>query len=94
MTARSMAARLLGHGLRAPIQAYRLLLSPMLGSNCRFAPSCSCYALQAIDVHGPVRGLALAIARIMRCNPFHPGGHDPVPPASPSHRDRPAQRWT
>ena len=85
MTARALAGRL----LCTPIRAYQLLLSPMLGSNCRFAPSCSHYAIAAIDAHGPVRGLALAIARVMRCNPFHPGGYDPVPTASPLRRDRP-----
>src|SRR5207247_2317099 len=65
----------------APIVAYRRWISPALPARCRFYPSCSAYALEAITVHGPVRGTALAIWRLLRCQPFHPGGYDPVPPA-------------
>ena len=61
------------------IRAYRLLLSPLLGSHCRFYPSCSAYAEEAIRVHGPGRGLILGLRRIARCHPWHPGGVDPVP---------------
>jgi putative membrane protein insertion efficiency factor len=61
------------------IKAYQYTLSPLLGPACRFYPSCSEYAYQAIMRHGPVRGLFLAIKRILRCHPFHPGGVDPVP---------------
>ncbi|MFN7950316.1 MAG: membrane protein insertion efficiency factor YidD [bacterium] len=61
------------------IQLYRVVLSPMLGPACRFEPSCSRYAEQAIRQHGALRGLALAIRRLARCHPFHPGGYDPVP---------------
>jgi putative membrane protein insertion efficiency factor len=61
------------------IQGYRLLLSPFLGSNCRFYPSCSEYAQQAIMEHGVLRGLWLAIKRLGRCHPWHAGGIDPVP---------------
>ncbi|MCQ8277373.1 membrane protein insertion efficiency factor YidD [Acetobacteraceae bacterium KSS8] len=67
--------------LRAPIRFYQLFLSPLTGRNCRFEPSCSHYAMEAIEVHGPVRGLGLAFRRILRCNPWHPGGYDPVPPS-------------
>jgi uncharacterized protein len=66
--------------LSAPIIAYRRWVSPALPARCRFYPSCSAYALEAIAVHGPLRGLRLAIWRLLRCQPFHPGGYDPVPP--------------
>ncbi|MEN9461460.1 MAG: rane protein insertion efficiency factor YidD [Pseudomonadota bacterium] len=61
------------------IQGYRLLLSPFLISSCRFYPSCSEYAQQAIMEHGVLRGLWLAIKRLGRCHPWHAGGIDPVP---------------
>lgn len=62
------------------IRGYRRFVSPMLGERCRFAPSCSAYALEALQVHGAGRGGWLAVRRIGRCHPFNPGGHDPVPP--------------
>jgi putative membrane protein insertion efficiency factor len=61
------------------IRAYQLAVSPILGPSCRFHPSCSQYAYQAILRHGPFSGLFLALKRILRCHPFHPGGIDPVP---------------
>ena len=61
------------------IRAYQLLLSPFLGSHCRFTPSCSAYAVEAIEQHGALRGSWLAIKRIGRCHPFCDGGYDPVP---------------
>lgn len=61
------------------VKAYRLLISPFLGNNCRYYPTCSEYAMTAIERHGPVRGSWLAIKRIGRCHPWHPGGVDPVP---------------
>jgi hypothetical protein len=61
------------------IRAYQYTLSPLLGPSCRFYPSCSEYARQAIKRHGPLSGLLLAVKRILRCHPFHPGGVDPVP---------------
>ncbi len=61
------------------IRAYQLAISPLLGPRCRFYPSCSCYAHEAIARHGPALGLWLAIKRILRCHPFTPGGYDPVP---------------
>jgi uncharacterized protein len=65
--------------LLALIGAYRLLVSPFLGANCRFYPTCSEYAAQAIDTHGAVRGSWLAVTRVLKCHPWHPGGVDPVP---------------
>ena len=62
------------------IRAYQLLISPLLGARCRFYPSCSQYALEAVSEHGSLRGGALALRRLARCHPFHPGGYDPVPP--------------
>jgi uncharacterized protein len=63
-----------------PIVAYRRWISPALPARCRFYPSCSAYALEAVRVHGAIRGIGLAIWRLLRCHPFHPGGFDPVPP--------------
>jgi hypothetical protein len=63
----------------ALIRAYQYLLRPLLGSNCRFYPSCSDYAREAIERHGALRGLWLAVRRVARCHPYHPGGFDPVP---------------
>ena len=64
------------------IRAYQLTLSPFVGQHCRFTPSCSRYATEAIEVHGPGRGSWLTIRRIARCHPFCDGGLDPVPPAT------------
>jgi putative membrane protein insertion efficiency factor len=70
-------------GLSAPIRFYRRFLSPLTPPSCRFHPTCSAYALEAIETHGPVRGLSLAIRRLLRCHPisFLGGGSglDPVP---------------
>lgn len=65
--------------LLALLAAYRYLLSPMLGRNCRFFPSCSEYATEAVERHGALRGGWLALRRVARCHPWHPGGYDPVP---------------
>ena len=75
-----MIAAAIRGSLRVLIRAYQLVLSPALGPNCRFSPSCSHYALEALDRHGVVRGTGLAASRILRCHPWHVGGHDPVPP--------------
>ncbi|MBV6272779.1 membrane protein insertion efficiency factor YidD [Alcaligenaceae bacterium CGII-47] len=65
--------------LIAPIRFYRYFLSPWVGHQCRFTPSCSAYAIEAIEKHGAVRGLWLGMCRIGRCNPWCQGGLDPVP---------------
>lgn len=80
----TLSARMLA---RAVI-AYRRWISPALPARCRFYPSCSAYALEAISRHGAVRGTVLAGRRLLRCHPFHPGGYDPVPePGARPHAD-------
>ena len=66
------------------VSVYRRVLSPLLGPTCRFEPSCSVYSLEALRVHGALRGTWLTVRRIGRCHPFNPGGYDPVPPP-PGH---------
>ena len=62
------------------VRFYRYAISPLTGPSCRFTPTCSAYALEALEVYGAARGGWLAIRRIGRCHPLHPGGYDPVPP--------------
>jgi putative membrane protein insertion efficiency factor len=69
----------LGWWLQRLILLYRRLLSPVLGSRCRYLPTCSEYALEAIEYHGGIRGGWMAAKRLGRCHPFHEGGYDPVP---------------
>lgn len=66
--------------LQAPIWFYRGAISPMFPASCRFTPTCSAYALEALRVHGPLRGLWLSFRRLMRCHPWGGSGYDPVPP--------------
>jgi len=61
------------------IRAYQLTLSPLLGSHCRYHPTCSAYAREAIEKHGFLKGVRLGARRLLRCHPFHAGGIDPVP---------------
>ncbi len=67
------------------IACYKTLLSPFLGNNCRFYPSCSSYAQDAIETHGAIKGSGLALRRLGKCHPWHEGGVDPVPPCKHSH---------
>ncbi|GKU79676.1 putative membrane protein insertion efficiency factor [Paenibacillus sp. L3-i20] len=69
--------------VKAPVHFYRKAISPWKPPTCRFYPTCSAYALEAIEQHGAARGAWLAAKRIGRCHPFHPGGFDPVPDAAP-----------
>ncbi len=72
--------------LIALIRAYQWFISPLLGPHCRFYPSCSQYAREALERHGALRGSGLALRRLLRCHPWHPGGVDPVPEPSPKDR--------
>lgn len=75
--------------LKAPVYAYRYLLSPLLGPSCRFQPTCSAYALEALETHGPLRGGWLTVRRVLRCHPIKwlggGSGYDPVPPPQRGH---------
>lgn len=71
--------RIAARVLLLAVEAYRVALSPLLGGFCRYWPSCSVYAGEAIRRHGARRGALLAVRRLARCHPFHPGGYDPVP---------------
>lgn len=61
------------------VRGYQVVLSPLLPASCRYYPSCSSYAIEALQRHGAMHGTWLAIRRVARCHPFHPGGYDPVP---------------
>lgn len=67
-----------GRALVAPITLYQRLISPLLPRRCKYEPTCSAYAVEAVRAHGPLRGFVLAAWRLLRCNPFSHGGHDPV----------------
>jgi putative membrane protein insertion efficiency factor len=69
--------------LTGVVRVYQWTLRPIIGSHCRFEPSCSHYACQVLASHGALRGAGLAARRILRCNPWHPGGYDPPPPPRP-----------
>ncbi|GAA2512000.1 membrane protein insertion efficiency factor YidD [Pilimelia columellifera] len=79
------ATRPAGPLVRA-IVAYRRWISPVLPARCRFHPTCSAYALEAITRNGALRGIGLSLRRLLRCHPFHPGGYDPVPQSRPGGR--------
>jgi uncharacterized protein len=69
------------------VRLYQYLISPLLGPRCRFHPSCSHYAIEAVHSHGALRGSWLALRRLLRCHPWHPGGYDPVPPHHACQQD-------
>ena len=73
------AGRAIGLGLRMMIRGYQLFIAPILPASCRFYPSCSHYAAEAVTQHGPWRGMWLAMRRVARCNPWGGSGYDPVP---------------
>ncbi|MCK8060850.1 MULTISPECIES: membrane protein insertion efficiency factor YidD [unclassified Fusibacter] len=64
--------------LIAVVKFYRLFISPLLGPNCRFQPTCSAYSLEALEKYGAIKGTYLSVRRILKCHPFHPGGYDPL----------------
>jgi putative membrane protein insertion efficiency factor len=82
--------RLLAWPLLLLVAAYRYLVSPWLGSNCRFQPTCSSYAMQALRRHGAFRGTALTVRRIARCHPWGGSGYDPVPEARQPQQRQPS----
>lgn len=75
----------LAHLVALPVRAYRLVASPWVGRGCRFQPTCSAYALEALDRHGALRGSALMVGRVCRCHPWGGHGYDPVPGTDPAH---------
>ncbi len=75
----------LAHIFALPVRAYRLLLSPWVGNSCRYQPTCSAYALEALERHGAIRGSLLAARRIGRCHPLGGSGYDPVPGTDPGN---------
>ena len=79
------------HVLIFLLKVYRLVISPLYGNVCRYYPSCSAYALRAVEVHGAFRGSWLAARRLLRCHPWAPGGYDPVP-GTPEHAEEMAEQ--
>jgi len=79
MQLRAGASRVFGLAINLMIGAYQLLLAPVVPPSCRFYPSCSRYAAEAVERHGPWRGLSLACRRLLRCHPWGDSGYDPVP---------------
>lgn len=74
------------------VRGYQLAVSPLFAPSCRFYPTCSNYAMEAIREHGALKGAMLAAVRLAKCHPWHPGGHDPVPPHNGHSDDHPAGR--
>ena len=74
------AAGVASEALVGAVRVYQYTLRPFIGAHCRFEPHCSAYAVEALRTHGAARGAALAAGRVLRCNPWHRGGYDPVPP--------------
>ena len=70
--------KILTNVLVSLIRVYRLVISPFIGSNCRFDPTCSLYGIEALKVHGPIKGMVLIFKRVIKCHPFNKGGIDPV----------------
>lgn len=86
----ALLGRLLAWPLLLLVHLYRVAISPWLGANCRYQPTCSEYAIEALKAHGAFRGMRLAVRRIARCHPWGGSGYDPVPPGDdPGMHDRP-----
>ncbi len=79
--------------VKGALRTYKLTLSPLIGRQCRYLPTCSEYAAQALIDHGPWRGTALTFKRLCRCNPWGGSGYDPVPPAALKAERPPARNW-
>lgn len=77
------------HLLIGLVRLYQYLISPLLGPRCRFHPSCSHYAIEAVETYGAWRGGWLAVRRLLRCHPWHSGGYDPVPMRNPNQEQTP-----
>ena len=75
------------------IKCYKKLISPLLPKTCRFTPTCSSYAIEALQIHGVFKGSYLSIKRILRCNPFCKGGYDPVPPKISKKESSGKSKW-
>ncbi len=84
--------RVAARALLLLVDAYRVALAPLLGGHCRFWPSCSVYAQEAIRAHGAARGVLLATRRLLKCQPFHRGGYDPVPAPVPARTEPSRER--
>jgi putative membrane protein insertion efficiency factor len=80
--------------VRGALRAYKLTLSPLIGRGCRYLPTCSEYAAEALVSHGPWRGSYLAARRLCRCHPWGGSGYDPVPPPRSKGPEGPARTWT
>ena len=74
-----VANKIILNGIIKLLRAYQFIISPLLGANCRFYPSCSSYTIRALEIHGIIKGSYLAIKRLGKCHPWHPGGIDEVP---------------
>ena len=83
----SVSARLLAKPLIWVVKFYQLAISPWLGGNCRYQPTCSSYAIEALETHGVRRGSWLAVRRMSRCHPWGGSGYDPVPPVNADNRE-------
>lgn len=83
-----MFNRLVTRALISLVRLYQIAISPFLGNNCRFYPSCSSYMIEAIQLHGVFKGLYLGTRRILRCHPYSDGGMDPVPPRCCRHEQQ------
>lgn len=80
--------------LIALLKVYRAVISPLYGQVCRYHPTCSAYALQAVTEYGAIRGSWMAVRRLGRCHPWSAGGYDPVPPRNPAHSSDPDEATT
>lgn len=81
-----MAGNIAVRILQAKIRIYRFVISPMMGRSCRYVPTCSCYGIEALEVHGLIKGSWLLLTRVVRCHPWRAGGYDPVPKSKKKYK--------